>query len=195
MPIEVVCDCGKRFQARDEYAGRRGLCPACKRQFDIPIPVDLFPASSIVSPTYSEPEDPRTVLPLFIYKMAQIPPDIEVAQRDQIGQKAAVYLERIVNGQAREGWEFYRVDPIGVQIPPGCLSVFFGATTQKMEFYVVTFRRPANDADRAQAESEMVATKKREEQRTKRLRRRPRDFEAERAEAREKTQKRSTGGA
>ena len=45
MPIEVVCECGKKFQARDEYAGRRGLCPACKRIFEVPVPVDLEPVN------------------------------------------------------------------------------------------------------------------------------------------------------
>ena len=41
MPIEVECECGKRFRAKDEYAGKRGICPACKRSFVVPVPVDL----------------------------------------------------------------------------------------------------------------------------------------------------------
>jgi hypothetical protein len=38
MAIEVWCACGKRFRAKDEYAGLRGMCPACKRIFEIPVP-------------------------------------------------------------------------------------------------------------------------------------------------------------
>ena len=35
MAIEFSCECGKRFRARDEYEGRRGICPACHREFVI----------------------------------------------------------------------------------------------------------------------------------------------------------------
>jgi hypothetical protein len=41
MPIEVVCRCGKRFFAKDEWAGRTGLCPACMQEFVVPLPVVL----------------------------------------------------------------------------------------------------------------------------------------------------------
>jgi hypothetical protein len=43
MPIEVTCECGKRFRAKDEYAGKRGICPACKQAFVVPVSVDLEP--------------------------------------------------------------------------------------------------------------------------------------------------------
>jgi hypothetical protein len=33
MPIKVVCQCGKNFQAKDEYEGRRAMCPSCRREF------------------------------------------------------------------------------------------------------------------------------------------------------------------
>jgi hypothetical protein len=33
MPIKVTCECGKRFQANDEYEGRRAICPSCRREF------------------------------------------------------------------------------------------------------------------------------------------------------------------
>ena len=39
MAIEVVCQCGKVFRARDEYAGRGAICPACKREFVIEVHV------------------------------------------------------------------------------------------------------------------------------------------------------------
>ena len=41
MPIEITCECGKRFRAKDEYAGRWGTCPACRREFMVPAPTDL----------------------------------------------------------------------------------------------------------------------------------------------------------
>jgi len=55
--------------------------------------------------------------------------------------KAAAYLEGIVNEHARQGWEFYRVDSIGVRVRPGCLGVFLGQQPTHREYYVVTFRK------------------------------------------------------
>ncbi|WP_406699843.1 DUF1559 domain-containing protein [Singulisphaera sp. Ch08] len=36
MAILVLCDCGKQFQTREEYAGRRARCSACGREFNLP---------------------------------------------------------------------------------------------------------------------------------------------------------------
>ncbi len=33
MTIKAQCACGKKFQAKDEYEGRRAICPSCKREF------------------------------------------------------------------------------------------------------------------------------------------------------------------
>ncbi|MEK6336592.1 MAG: DUF4177 domain-containing protein [Acidobacteriota bacterium] len=71
--------------------------------------------------------------------MVQIPPSITVKQ--SIGNEAARYLQRIVNEEANQGWEFIRVDTIGVNTPPGCLAGFFGGQAMTRNYYVVTFRR------------------------------------------------------
>jgi Protein of unknown function (DUF1559)/Domain of unknown function (DUF4190) len=41
MAIVVECDCGQKFQARDEDAGRLARCPACQREVVIPKPGGL----------------------------------------------------------------------------------------------------------------------------------------------------------
>ena len=61
----------------------------------------------------------------YEYKMVQIPPNIEVRGAPK-GQEAAWYLQDIVNKMAKEGWEFYRVDEVGVVVQPGCLGMLFG---------------------------------------------------------------------
>jgi RsiW-degrading membrane proteinase PrsW (M82 family) len=38
MAIEVSCDCGGRFRAKDELAGRRVKCPKCGAALTIPLP-------------------------------------------------------------------------------------------------------------------------------------------------------------
>jgi hypothetical protein len=77
----------------------------------------------------------------FQYKMIQIPPQISVRQKDVKGQEAALYLEHVVNDYARQGWEFQRVDEIGVHEHPGCLAALFGARASKLSYYVITFRQ------------------------------------------------------
>ena len=81
------------------------------------------------------------------YKMVQIPPNIGASARSMLGrapdpsEMAAAYLQGVVNEQAKDGWEFMRVDTIGVRTEPGCLAGLFGAKTTDENYYVVTFRR------------------------------------------------------
>lgn len=77
----------------------------------------------------------------FTYKMVQIPPGI-VLQKQSDGA-AAAYLQNVVNSMADDGWEFYRVDPIGVSIQPGCLGFLMGRQPSNTTYHVITFRRPA----------------------------------------------------
>jgi hypothetical protein len=38
VPIPITCDCGKRFRVKDESAGRKVRCPACKSVLTVPAP-------------------------------------------------------------------------------------------------------------------------------------------------------------
>lgn len=81
----------------------------------------------------------------YTYKMVQIPPNIEVAAKTHKGSEAAYYLERVVNQYAEEGWEFQRIDSIGVKTTPGCLGGLFGQKDDFSQYHVITFRRPADE--------------------------------------------------
>lgn len=78
----------------------------------------------------------------FEYRMVQMPPSISVPAKELRGQEAAFYLQSIANEHAAQGWEFYRVDTVGVVVQPGCLAMLFGARQTLIEYFVVTFRRP-----------------------------------------------------
>ena len=64
MSISVVCQCGKKFLAKDEHAGARTKCPVCKEPLTIPKPdqakpVEAKPAQPALhhpSPNQSPPE-------------------------------------------------------------------------------------------------------------------------------------------
>ncbi|QEQ61704.1 hypothetical protein AO053_02285 [Haemophilus influenzae biotype aegyptius] len=77
----------------------------------------------------------------YTYKMIQIPPNIEVDKKHK-DTGAATYLERTVNEYAAFGWEFIRVDEIGVQEKPGCLGALSGQKSFPVNYYVITFRKP-----------------------------------------------------
>jgi hypothetical protein len=78
----------------------------------------------------------------YEYKMVQVPPAIQVSAKEHKGNEAAEYLESKVNEMASQGWEFYRVDTIGVSLKPGCLAALSGKKEDMHNYYVITFRKP-----------------------------------------------------
>jgi hypothetical protein len=78
---------------------------------------------------------------MFEYKMVQIPPNIAVEMKKHKGNEAAAYLEGVVNKYAAQGWEFQRVDTIGVALKAGCFGSLSGQTDEHSQYYVITFRK------------------------------------------------------
>lgn len=78
----------------------------------------------------------------YEYKMVQIPPSIQVQAKEARGNEAAFYLEQIANQYSAQGWEFYRVDTVGVLTSPGCLASLLGQKASYLDYFVVTMRRP-----------------------------------------------------
>lgn len=81
----------------------------------------------------------------YVYKMVQIPPNISVEAKKHKGNEAAAYLEGVVNAHAKEGWEFQRVDSIGVQTTAGCIATLFGQKPEFSHYHVISFRREQQD--------------------------------------------------
>ncbi len=79
----------------------------------------------------------------YQYKMVQIAPHIRIDEKDARGQEAAIYLHQVVTRNAQNGWDFFRVDTIGISSQPGCLAALFGARTKNYNHYVITFRKQA----------------------------------------------------
>ncbi len=77
---------------------------------------------------------------MYEYKMVQIPPNIAVQMKAHKGNEAAAYLESVVNEYASKGWEFHRIDSIGVELQPGCFDALFGKKTENSTYYVISFR-------------------------------------------------------
>lgn len=79
----------------------------------------------------------------YQYKMVQVAPNIQIFGKRCQGNEAAIYLEEVVSQHTTDGWEFYRVDTIGVKEKPGCLAALFGRKESTSTFYVISFRRGA----------------------------------------------------
>lgn len=73
--------------------------------------------------------------------MVQIPPNIAVEMKKHKGNEAAAYLESVVNKYASEGWEFHRIDSIGVALQPGCFAALSGKKEEHSLYYVISFRK------------------------------------------------------
>ena len=73
--------------------------------------------------------------------MVQIPSNITVQMKAHKGNEAAAYMEQVVNHWAADGWEFYRVDAVGVTLQPGCGGAFSGKQSESSVYHVITFRK------------------------------------------------------
>jgi hypothetical protein len=76
----------------------------------------------------------------YVYKMVQIPQNIQVDARNA-KDAAANYVEGEVNRMAASGWEFHRIDQIGVLESPGCLAALLGGKANYISYSVISFRK------------------------------------------------------
>jgi hypothetical protein len=59
MPLPVSCPCGKAFQVKDEMAGRKIYCPACRAVLTVSAPVPTAQAVEEVMDALPAPDDDR----------------------------------------------------------------------------------------------------------------------------------------
>ena len=55
-------------------------------------------------------------------------------------EEIATQLQALIGQNARDGWEFYRIDQIQINVPPGCLPSLLGAKSVVTSFDMATFR-------------------------------------------------------
>ncbi len=65
MPIKISCQCGAKIRAKDQYLGRKAVCPSCKRVLVIEAPVDPL----------------RTTEPILSNEPAPLPASLETKRR------------------------------------------------------------------------------------------------------------------
>lgn len=152
MRISVVCQCGQKFTAQAEDAGKKAKCPQCKAELVIPNgPQDgevykdrkLEEIRSLLVDCASCLENISEVVtsqPQYEYHVVATEPAINFSGRNK-AQAAANYFAEILKQNCQQGWEFFRVDPLSVYEPPGCLGALLGMPETERHYRVVTFRR------------------------------------------------------
>ena len=88
MAIAFTCECGKEFRAKAEYAGKRGLCPACGREFLIPTPSAHRSTPSSI-PMLSD-EEPAEEQPFQL----ELPPQATIEIKCDCGRRLKTRQER-----------------------------------------------------------------------------------------------------
>lgn len=56
---------------------------------------------------------------------------------------AANQLTSLINQHAAQGWEFYQMADINIEVQPGCIAGLFGASVSYIRLDQLVFRRPA----------------------------------------------------
>ena len=51
-------------------------------------------------------------------------------------------LETAINSESAQGWEFYQLAEVNIEVSPGCLAGLFGAKAEYTKFDQIVFRRP-----------------------------------------------------
>jgi hypothetical protein len=57
-------------------------------------------------------------------------------------RKVSDQLQAVINQYTQNGWEYYSIDKVDIQITPGCLAALFGAKVSFITFDQVIFRHP-----------------------------------------------------
>jgi hypothetical protein len=58
----------------------------------------------------------------------------------------ALQLETAIRQQVAEGWEFYQLSDVNIEVQPGCIAGLFGAKVQYVRFDQLIFRSPIHQS-------------------------------------------------
>jgi hypothetical protein len=73
----------------------------------------------------------------FEYKVV---PFIGQSRGSLSASDVALQLETVIRQQVAEGWEFYQLSDVNIEVQPGCIAGLFGAEVQYVRFNQLIFR-------------------------------------------------------
>jgi hypothetical protein len=74
----------------------------------------------------------------------QVVPFIGKIKSSQSAGEVSAQLQAVINQYAAQGWEFYQLNDVNIEVQPGCLAGLFGAKTAYVLLDQVIFRRESS---------------------------------------------------
>jgi hypothetical protein len=71
----------------------------------------------------------------------QVVPFIGKIKSSQSASDVAAQLQAVISQYAVQGWEFYQIGDVNIEVKPGCLAGLFGAKIAYMRFDQIIFRK------------------------------------------------------
>ncbi len=71
----------------------------------------------------------------------QVVPFIGKIKSNQSAADVAAQLQGVITQYAAQGWEFYQIGDVNIEVQPGCLAGLFGAKVAYMRFDQIVFRK------------------------------------------------------
>ncbi|HVZ39430.1 MAG TPA: hypothetical protein VHI13_09145 [Candidatus Kapabacteria bacterium] len=84
---------------------------------------------------------------MFEYRV--VPFSGTIKGRGSVGD-VSMQLQDEINRQAHEGWEFYQLGSVNIEVKPGCLGGMLGASTFFFPHNQIVFRREATEVPEAE---------------------------------------------
>src|SRR5262245_57705923 len=107
MAITFACSCGKRLQARAEFAGRRIKCPKCATILQIPDGPTVAPAPKAARPMPPPIKRPNPVLAEHAIEVMQVK---EAARVVTLEKPVPRSLVTVASGQTWNPWVDYSLE-------------------------------------------------------------------------------------
>lgn len=77
-------------------------------------------------------------MPAYSYKVA---PFMGVIKAGGQAGEVATQLEAIIRHHAVDGWEFYQLGSVNIEVKPGCIGGFLGRDSDYVRYDQAIFRR------------------------------------------------------
>jgi hypothetical protein len=71
----------------------------------------------------------------------QVVPFVGRIKSSQAAGEVSTQLQGLINQYAAQGWEFYQLCDVNIEVRPGCLASLFGARVAYMQLDQVILRR------------------------------------------------------
>lgn len=78
---------------------------------------------------------------MYEYKTIPVSKMLTTKEGRNLGEELAIYIENIINTEAKKGWEFYRADNYCISETLGCLSSIIGKTGNLENYNLLVFKK------------------------------------------------------